>query len=76
MKLLFERWKAYIAEQAAMEPNTTVADEVVANFTGQGLASAMPPTEMNPQEAEKYAQSQGWQQFLFPKTMELDKGLE
>ena len=43
--------KAYNAEQAAMEPNTTVADEVVANFTGQGLASAMPPTEMNPQEA-------------------------
>ena len=43
--------KAYNAQQTEMQPNTTVADEVVANFTGQGLASAMPPTEMNPQEA-------------------------
>ena len=38
--------KAYNAEQAAMQPNTTVADEVVANFTGQGLASAMPQSSM------------------------------
>ena len=43
--------KAYNAQQTEMQPNTTVADEVVANFTGQGLASAMPPTGMNPQEA-------------------------
>jgi len=40
--------KAYNAEQAAMEPNTTVAEEVVANFTGEGLASAMPPSGAPP----------------------------
>ena len=38
--------KAYNAEQAAMQPDTTIADEVVANFTGQGLASAMPQSSM------------------------------
>ena len=38
--------KAYNAEQAGMQPDTTVADEVVANFTGQGLASAMPQSSM------------------------------
>ena len=29
-----------------MQPDTTIADEVVANFTGQGLASAMPQSSM------------------------------